>query len=268
MALTVSGRVRISEFIDLSKSERLLPSMFTHVKSVSVSKVDKVMVNEEDSLSEVNLLKGIKLIDGGYVCLAGLVVSGEWNLPDNCRGGVSICLVDKRMQRADEATLGSYYTGAAKKRFQFKIVPNYAITTKDAEKNIWQVLVNIRNVKMAGGFCPLSLEFVSVCIVYKNNIKLGLREKITRVNDAGPIELTEEVVDEFMESVPMSVRLAKFRTKSSKRGPKHNSNNTNERKGRSNFLKKQDQESYGVSDSLDNLIEDDTETSVAGSDSY
>ena len=32
------------------------------------------------------------------------------------------------------------------------------------------------------------------------------------------MELSEEVVDEFMENVPMSVRLAKFRTKSSKRG--------------------------------------------------
>ena len=108
-----------------------------------------------------------------------LVVSGEWNLPDNCRGGVSVCMVDKRMERADEATLGSYYTAAAKKRFQFKVVPNYGITTKDAEKNIWQVLVNIKNVKMSAGYCPLSLEFVSVRIVYKNNIKLGLREKVT-----------------------------------------------------------------------------------------
>ena len=72
---------------------------------------------------------------------------------------------------------------------------------------------------MSAGYCPLSLEFVSVCIVYKNNIKLGLREKVTSVNDGGPMELSEEVVDEFMENVPMSVRLAKFRTKSSKRGP-------------------------------------------------
>ena len=55
---------------------------------------------------------------------------------------------------------------------------------------------------------------MSVCIVYRNNIKLGLREKITSVRDGGPMELSEEVVDEFMENVPMSVRLAKFRTKS------------------------------------------------------
>ena len=217
MALVVKGKVNVGEFIDLTKMEKLLPSMFTPVKSVMCSKVDKIMVHENESLSEVNLLKGVKLIENGYVCLAGLVVTGEWNLPDNCRGGVSVCLVDKRMERADEATLASYYTAAAKKRFQFKVVPNYAITAHDAMKNVWQVLVNIRNVRMSAGFCPLSLEFVSVCIVYRNNIKLGLREKITTLKDGGPMELTEEVVDEFMEDVPMSVRLAKFRSRTPKK---------------------------------------------------
>ena len=48
--------------------------------------------------------QGVKLVKNGYVCLAGLVVSGEWNLPDNCRGGVSVCIVDKRMKRSKEAT--------------------------------------------------------------------------------------------------------------------------------------------------------------------
>ena len=62
---------------------------------------------------------------------------------------------DKRMERADEATLGSYYTAAAKKRFQFKVVPNYAITTQDAMKNVWQVLVNIRNVYFTRTGLPL-----------------------------------------------------------------------------------------------------------------
>ena len=66
-ALVVKGKVNINEFIDLSKSEKFLPSMFTPVKSVMVSKV-KIMVHENESLSEVNLLKGVKLIEGGYVC--------------------------------------------------------------------------------------------------------------------------------------------------------------------------------------------------------
>ena len=48
----------------------------------------------------------------------------------------------------------------------------------DAERKVWQVLVNIRGVAMEKGFCPLSLEFVSVCIVHKSNIKLGLRGKM------------------------------------------------------------------------------------------
>ena len=56
-----------------------------------------------------------------------------------------------------------------------------------------------------------------MCIVYKNNIKLGLREKVTSVNDGGPMELSEEVVDEFMEDVPMSIRLAKFRSRTGKK---------------------------------------------------
>ena len=267
MALVVKGKVNINEFIDLTKMEKILPSMFTPVKSVMCSKVDKIMVHENKSLSEVNLLKGVKLIESGYVCLAGLVVTGEWNLPDNCKGGVSVCLVDRRMERADEATLGSYYTAAAKKRFQFKIVPNYAITTHDAVKNVWQVLVNIRNVRMSAGFCPLSLEFVSVCIVYRNNIKLGLREKITSVSDGGPMELTEEVVDEFMEDVPMSIRLARFRSRTRKksdvRKEKVGSNDRSVPKNHRNV-----KDFGGMNSKKNNLIDDDSETSVAESDSF
>ena len=74
---------------------------------------------------------------------------------------------------------------------------------------------------MEKGFCPLSLEFVSVCIVHKSNIKLGLREKITSASEGGPVELTEAVVDEFIESVPMADRLRKFRNQSKKRSNKY-----------------------------------------------
>ena len=55
MALVVKGKVNINEFIDLTKMEKILPSMFTPVKSVMCSKVDKIMVHENESLSEVNL---------------------------------------------------------------------------------------------------------------------------------------------------------------------------------------------------------------------
>ncbi|AAN17780.1 movement protein [Tobacco latent virus] len=215
MAISLRETVNINEFINLSTTEKLLPKFMTNVKSVRVSTVDKLMVSKNDSLSDIDLLKGVKLIEGGYVSLVGLVVSGEWNLPDNCAGGVSICLVDKRLKVSKEATLGSYNAPACKKQFSFKIIPNYAVTTADAKRAPWQILVNIKGVRMENGWCPLSLEFVSVCIVHKNNVKLGLREKITNVSDNGPIELTEAVVDEFVESVPMAERLEKFKRLSS-----------------------------------------------------
>ena len=120
MALTVRDSIRINEFINLYKTEEILPRFMTRVKSVRISTVDKIIARENDSVSEVNLLKGVKLLKNGYVSLVGLVVAGEWNLPDNCRGGVSVCLIDKRMKRASEATLGSYTCKAAKKSFSFK----------------------------------------------------------------------------------------------------------------------------------------------------
>ena len=141
----------------------------------------------------------------------GLKVSGEWNLPDNCRGGVSVCIVDKRMKRSKEATLGAYHAPACKKNFSFKLIPNYSITSEDAEKHPWQVLVNIKGVAMEEGYCPLSLEFVSICVVHKNNVRKGLRERILRVTDGLPIELTEKVVEEFVDEVPMAVKLERFR---------------------------------------------------------
>ena len=95
--------------------------------------------------------------------------------------------MERQIKKGDEATLGPYRTSAAKKRFAFKLITNYSITTADAERKVWQVLVNIRGVAMEKGFCPLSLEFVSVCIVHKSNIKLGLREKITSVSEGGPV---------------------------------------------------------------------------------
>ena len=75
MVLVVKDDVKISEFINLSAAEKLLPAVMTSVKPVRISKVDKVIAMENDSLSDVDLLKGVKLVKDGYVCLAGFVVS-------------------------------------------------------------------------------------------------------------------------------------------------------------------------------------------------
>ena len=60
-------------------------------------------------------------------------------------------------------------------------------------------------------YCPLSLEFVPICVVHKNNVSKGLRERILSVTDGSPIELTEKVVEEFVDEVPMAVKLERFR---------------------------------------------------------
>ncbi|QYW08489.1 MAG: putative 28.5 kDa protein [Yunnan virgavirus 3] len=213
MALIKSEGVKVSDFVNLSKSEKWLPRSLTSVKYVRVSTVDKIIAKENDQLSEVDLLKGVKLIPGGYVKMVGLVVSGEWNLPDNCKGGVSVCIVDRRMTKHSEATLGSYSAAAAKRNFKFKLIPNYSVTTEDAEKSPWQVLVNIRGVSMESGFCPLTLEFLSVCVVHKVHVSIGLKAKITAVTDGAALELTESVVDEFSASAPMAMRYAKFKSR-------------------------------------------------------
>ena len=75
MALVVKDDVKISEFINLSAAEKFLPAVMTSVKTVRISKVDKVIAMENDSLSDVDLLKGVRLVKDGYVGLAGLVVS-------------------------------------------------------------------------------------------------------------------------------------------------------------------------------------------------
>ena len=41
------------------------------------------------------------------------------------------------------------------------------------------------------------------------------------MSEGGPVELTEAVVDEFIESVPMADRLRKFRNQSKKRSNKY-----------------------------------------------
>ena len=60
------------------------------LESIIIDTESNKTPNLLDVLEDDNLEKGVKLIEGGYVCLVGLVVSGEWNLPDHCRGGVRV----------------------------------------------------------------------------------------------------------------------------------------------------------------------------------
>jgi len=144
----------------------------------------------------------------------------------------------------------------AKKNFSFKLIPNYSITSEDAEKHPWQVLVNIKGVAMEEGYCPLSLEFVSICVVHKNNVRKGLRERILSVTDGSPIELTEKVVEEFVDEVPMAVKLERFR----KTKKKVVGNNVNNKK-----INNSGKKGFKIEEIEDNVSDDE---SIASSSTF
>ena len=82
------------------------------------------------------------------------------------------------------------------------------------------------------------------------------------------MELSEEVVDEFMENVPMSIRLAKFRSRTGKKsdvrkGKISSSDRSLPSKNSGNV-----KDFGGISFKKNNLIDDDSEASVAESDSF
>ena len=54
MAVSLRDTVKISEFIDLSKQDEILPAFMTKVKSIRISTVDKIMAVKNDSLSDVD----------------------------------------------------------------------------------------------------------------------------------------------------------------------------------------------------------------------
>jgi len=203
---------KVSEFLNLTKAEELLPKSFTRLRSVSISTKDIVKVSNVDDLSDVQLLKGVPVDKYRYVGIVGIVVSGEWLLPDNVRGGVTISFVDKRLVNSREAIIGTYRAAAKEKRFQFKLIPNYFVTSADAKRNPWQAHVKLRGIRIEEGWSPLTIEVVSVAICANSIVLKGLREKILNVVDPN-VEGFEGAVDEFIDSVPASQSLNSFRSK-------------------------------------------------------
>ena len=72
---------------------------FIHIKSVSITDFSVVKAQSYESPVPVKLLRGVDLTKHLYVTLSGVVVSGVWNVPESCRGGATVALVDTRMER-------------------------------------------------------------------------------------------------------------------------------------------------------------------------
>lgn len=218
MALAIV-KPKVSEFLNLTKAEELLPKSFTRLKCVSVSTRDVVKVQGSNVLNDVDLLKGVPIDKYKYVGILGIVASGEWLIPDNVRGSVTVTFVDRRMQDSKEAILGIYRAQARDKRFQFKLVPNYFVTQDDAAKRPWQVQVRLNSLKIEQGWSPLTIEVVCVTMCANDIVTKGLKERIIAVGDPN-VEMVESVVDDFVDSVDAVQSLSAIRNGKGKVGCK------------------------------------------------
>jgi len=215
----VSYEPKVSDFLYLSKKEKILPKALTRLKTVSISTKDIISVNDSESLCDIDLLIDVPLDKYRYVGILGAVFTGEWLVPDFVKGGVTISVIDKRLLNSKECVIGTYRAAAKSKRFQFKLVPNYFVTTADAKRKPWQVHVRIQDVKIEAGWQPLALEAVSVAMLANNVIMKGLREKVVAISDPD-VEGFEGVVDEFVDSVAAFKAVDNFRKKKRKIGDK------------------------------------------------
>nr|QIJ70149.1 movement protein [Ribgrass mosaic virus] len=215
----VSYEPKVNDFLFLTNKEKILPKALTRLKTVSISTKDIISVKESETLCDIDLLIDVPLDKYRYVGILGAVFTGEWLVPDFVKGGVTISVIDKRLVNSKECVIGTYRAAAKSKRFQFKLVPNYFVSTADAKRKPWQVHVRIQDVKIEAGWQPLALEVVSVAMVANNVVMKGLREKIIAISDPD-VEGFEGVVDEFVDSVEAFKAVDNFRKKKRKIGEK------------------------------------------------
>nr|WBO26278.1 movement protein [Youcai mosaic virus] len=220
----MSYEPKVSDFLALTKKEEILPKALTRLKTVSISTKDVISVKESESLCDIDLLVNVPLDKYRYVGVLGVVFTGEWLVPDFVKGGVTVSVIDKRLENSRECIIGTYRAAAKDRRFQFKLVPNYFGSTADAKRKPWQVHVRIQNLKIEAGWQPLALEVVSVAMVTNNVVVKGLREKVIAVNDPN-VEGFEGVVDDFVDSVAAFKAIDSFRKKKKKIGGRDVNNN-------------------------------------------
>lgn len=213
----VSYKPKVSDFLLLTKKEEILPKALTRLKTVSISTKDIISIKESESLCDIDLLIDVPLDKYRYVGILGAVFTGEWLIPDFVKGGVTISVIDKRLVNSKECVIGTYRAAAKNRRFQFKLVPNYFVSTADAKRKPWQVHVRIQDVKIEAGWQPLALEVVSVAMVTNNVIMKGLRERVVAISDPD-VEGFEGVVDEFVDSVAAFKAVDNFRKRKRKVG--------------------------------------------------
>lgn len=68
----VSYEPKVSDFLNLSKKEEILPKALTRLKTVSISTKDIISVKESETLCDIDLLINVPLDKYRYVGILGL----------------------------------------------------------------------------------------------------------------------------------------------------------------------------------------------------
>ena len=102
------GSIVTGKFVKISWVDKLLPNYFSILKYLSITDFSVVKAQSYESLVPVKLLRGVDLTKHLYVTLLGVVVSGVWNVPESCRGGATVALVDTRMHSVAEGNIAQW----------------------------------------------------------------------------------------------------------------------------------------------------------------
>jgi len=172
-------KLDVDDFIKLKLSDHLLPRSFTRLKTVSICDTNVVKLSGKGSTVNVDILKGLQLDRVyNYVSLRGVVISGEWMVPEGCNGGAVVSLMDKRMKGFKAGLVAEFKTRATSRQFQFKFVPNYSLCIDDAVKKPWELFFKLVGVPIEDGYFPLAVEIAVMVEQSKSIINHGLRATI------------------------------------------------------------------------------------------
>jgi len=252
-------KLAVDDFIKLKLSDHLLPRSFTRLKTVSICDTNIVKLSGKGSTVNVDILKGLQLDRVyNYVSLRGVVISGEWMVPEGCNGGAVVSLMDKRMKGFKAGLVAEFKTRATSRQFQFKFVPNYSLCIDDAVKKPWELFFKLVGVPIEDGYFPLAVEIAVMVEQSKSIINHGLRTTILHraSGDVNGLDLQLPSA-EIEDTLDLISNISSYN-----RFPNSHNNRINAIKGHKNQKEKRKFENKN----LHKFLSEDSETNVSDGD--
>lgn len=213
-SLAVQGASKPSDFIKISWVDKLLPDYFSVLRFLSVTDFSVIKSTARETLLPVDLLRGVDLSKNKFVTLLGVVVCGVWTVPEGCRGGATVGLIDTRMHNIHEGTICKFSAAASVRDFQVKFIPNYSITAADASRNPWKMFVRVSGVDIKEGFSPLSLEIACLVAtsnsIFKKGLRVAVKEFAISSDAAVAVDSISSHVEPFFDAVPITRSVVEF----------------------------------------------------------